>query len=263
MKLGLVVNHGRSAAAAFADQLTAAAADRGLGCRMLGPGDDAADIDLVVAVGGDGTVLDAARTAFRIDVPVLGFNMGTIGFLAEAEPDELETALDRLVAGEYRVEQRSTLKARLENGAEAVGLNDVVVEKIESQRLVVLDVQVNGEDFLTHRADGVVLATSTGSTAYAFSAGGPLVDPALDTLLFTPVAPHSLFNRTLVLPPDVTIIIRVAGDRSVRISVDGFEIGEAHEGETVTVTRGERSIGFVRYDVEGFPARVTRKFGLE
>ena len=133
MKLGLVVNHGRSAAAAFADQLTAAAADRGLGCRMLGPGDDAADIDLVVAVGGDGTVLDAARTAFRIDVPVLGFNMGTIGFLAEAEPDELETALDRLVAGEYRVEQRSTLKARLENGAEAVGLNDVVVEKIESQ----------------------------------------------------------------------------------------------------------------------------------
>jgi NAD+ kinase len=89
-----------------------------------------------------------------------------------------------------------------------------------------------------------------------------LVDPAIDTLLFTPVAPHSLFNRTLVLPPDKTILITVADDRPVRVSVDGFEIGEAYEGQTVKITRGPRSIGFVRYDTEGFPARVTRKFGL-
>lgn len=262
MKLGLRVTSSRAEAGDFADRLIAAAHKRGMEIASIDRGQNGA-IDMVVAIGGDGTVLGAARTAYQLDVPILGFNMGTIGFLAEVEPDELEVSLDRLVSGDYRVEKRLTLEATLENGSSSIGLNDVVVEKIESQRLVVLDVEIDGENFLTHRADGVVMATSTGSTAYAFSAGGPLVDPALDTLLFTPVAPHSLFNRTLVLPPDKTILIRVADDRPVRVSVDGLEIGEAYEGETVRITRGARSIQFVRFDIEGFAARVTRKFGLE
>jgi NAD+ kinase len=262
MRLGLRVTSSKPEAAELAERLIKGARKRGLETASIDRGEDGA-IDMVVAIGGDGTVLDAARTAYDLDVPVLGFNMGTIGFLAEAEPDELEVSLDRIVTGDYQVEKRLTLRAALQNGSSAIGLNDVVVEKIESQRLVVLEVQVDGEDFLTHRADGVVLATSTGSTAYAFSAGGPLVDPTIDTLLFTPVAPHSLFNRTLVLPPDTTIVIRVAGDRPVRVSVDGFEIGEAYEGETVTITKGSRAIRFVRFGVEGFTARVTRKFGLE
>ncbi|MDH4119387.1 MAG: NAD(+)/NADH kinase [Acidimicrobiia bacterium] len=258
MKLGLVVNEGRAAACEFAERLQNAAARHGL---VVGSAADP-DCDVIVAVGGDGTVLDAARQAYHARRPVLGFNLGTIGFLAEVEPKDLEPALARLADGDYRVEPRLTLCATLEDGSRQVGLNDVVVEKIESQRLVVLDVEVDGENFLTHRADGIVIATSTGSTAYAFSAGGPLVDPALDTLLFTPVAPHSLFARTLVLPPDVMIRVRVAADRPVRVSVDGFEIGEASEGDVVTITRGEHPIGFVRYDTEGFAARVTRKFGL-
>jgi NAD+ kinase len=257
MRIGLVVNTGRPAAVEFAETLVRCAVDLGLRVDTIHH-----DVDCVVAVGGDGTVLEAARMAHGLDVPVVGFNMGTIGFLAEVEPVDLEVALARLASGDYRLEDRLTLRATLDNGATEVGVNDVVVEKIESQRLVVLEVEVDGEDFLTHRADGVVVATSTGSTAYAFSAGGPLVDPALDTLLFTPVAPHSLFNRTLVLPPHVTIRIRVAADRPVRVSVDGFEIGEVEEGGVVTITRGERPIRFVRFDTEGFPARVTRKFGL-
>jgi NAD+ kinase len=258
MRLGLIVNKGRPAATAFAERLTEAAAQLGLKAAPLDDG----DIDAVVAVGGDGTVLEAARLAYRRDVPVVGFNLGTIGFLAESEPSDLQPALERMAAGDYRLEERLTLCATLEDGSSEVGVNDVVVEKIESQRLVVLEVDVDGEDFLTHRADGVVVATSTGSTAYAFSAGGPLVDPTLDTLLFTPVAPHSLFNRTLVLPPTVTITIRVAADRPVRVSVDGFEIGEVDEGGVVTITRGERPIRFIRFDTEGFAARVTRKFRL-
>ncbi len=257
MRLGLVVNTARAAAAEFADALGRCAVDLGLTVDSLD-----GEVDCVVAVGGDGTVLEAARMAHDRDVPVVGFNMGTIGFLAEVEPVDLEMALGRLASGDYRLEDRLTLRATLEDGASEVGVNDVVVEKIESQRLVVLEVEVDGEDFLTHRADGVVVATSTGSTAYAFSAGGPLVDPALDTLLFTPVAPHSLFNRTLVLPPHVTITIRVAADRPVRVSVDGFEIGEVEQGGLVTITKGERPIRFVRFGTEGFPARVTRKFGL-
>lgn len=258
MKLGLVVNAGRRAAVDFAEDLGEYAVERGLHVAPLGD----ETVDVVVAIGGDGTVLEAARLAYNRDLPVVGFNMGTIGFLAEVEPVDLVPALDRLAAGRYRLEDRLTLRATLDNGATEIGVNDVVVEKIESQRLVVLDVEVDGEDFLTHRADGVVVATSTGSTAYAFSAGGPLVDPALDTLLFTPVAPHSLFNRTLVLPPSVTISIRVAADRPVRVSVDGLEIGQVPEDGVVRITRGERPIRFVRFDTEGFPARVTRKFGL-
>jgi NAD+ kinase len=260
MRLGLVVNRGRPAAIDLASRLAGDAEVHGFTSTPIDES-TAGDIDCVVAVGGDGTVLQAARLAYRLDVPVVGFNMGTIGFLAEVEPEDLAVALARLASGEYRLEDRLTLRATLADATE-VGLNDVVVEKIESQRLVVLDVQVDGEDFLTHRADGVVVATSTGSTAYAFSAGGPLVDPALDALLFTPVAPHSLFNRTLVLPPTVTIRIRVAADRPVRVSVDGFEIGEVEQEGIVTVTRGERPIRFIRFDTEGFPARVTRKFGL-
>lgn len=223
--------------------------------------DIADEIDMVLAVGGDGTVLEAARVALERDIPLLGFNLGRIGFLAEAEPDRLAEVVEQLAGGRFHIERRLTVKAVAPDG-EDVGLNDVVVEKIHSQRLVVLSVEVDGDGFLEHRADGVVVSTSTGSTAYAFSAGGPLVDPRIDALLFTPVAPHSLFNRTLVLPPDVTIRIRVVDDRPVRVSVDGREIATLGIDEVVTVVRGPRPLRYVRLDGEGFPARVTRKFDL-
>ncbi len=229
-----------------------------LGVTLVDPGDP---MDMVVAVGGDGTVLEAAHLALQLDIPLLGFNLGRIGFLAEAEPKDLERVVMRLAKGDFRVEPRLTVAARAGEAAD-IGLNDVVVEKIESQRLVVLGVEVDGEGFLEHRADGVVVSTSTGSTAYAFSAGGPLVDPRVDALLFTPVAPHSLFNRTLVLPPSVVIRIRVVDHRPVRVSVDGREIASLGDGETVEVTRGPRPLKYVRLGDEGFPARVTRKFDL-
>jgi NAD+ kinase len=228
------------------------------GCTVVEPGEPA---DMVVAIGGDGTVLEAACTALDQSIPLIGFNLGTIGFLAEAEPDQLDETLARLVAGNYRLEKRLTVTAVLD-GVETTGLNDVVIEKIDSQRLVVLAVEVDGESFLTHRADGVVIATSTGSSAYAFSAGGPLVHPQIDALLFVPVAPHSLFNRTLMLPPESKIRVTVADDRPVRVSVDGREIGTLDEGGEVEIHRGPEPVRFVRFDHEGFPARVTRKFDL-
>lgn len=230
----------------------------GHGCSVVAQGEAA---DMVVAIGGDGTVLEAACTALAESIPLIGFNLGTIGFLAEAEPDQLDETLARLVAGRYRLEERLTVSAVLD-GSVTTGLNDVVIEKIDSQRLVVLAVEVDGESFLTHRADGVVIATSTGSSAYAFSAGGPLVHPQIDALLFVPVAPHSLFNRTLMLPPESKIRVTVADDRPVRVSVDGREIGTLEEGGEVEIHRGPDPVRFVRFDHEGFPARVTRKFDL-
>lgn len=256
MRVGLIISR-RPSAIVFSELVCEMATAKGI--EIVEPD---AHPDVIVAIGGDGTVLDAAQTSLADDLPLLGFNLGTIGFLAEAEPEDLEVTLDRLVRSDYRVEKRLTVKAVLDDGSEATGLNDVVIEKIESQRLVVLHAEVDGEDFLTHRADGLVIATSTGSTAYAFSAGGPLVDPQVPALLFTPVAPHSLFNRTLVLAPSVSFRITVVDDRPVRVSVDGREIGSLSEGQGVTVAAGPRPVQFVRFGEEGFPSRITDKFDL-
>ncbi len=270
MRLGLVLNPDREAACVFARELAAAAAVVGVevaalrGADVLGvaewEGND--DVDIVVATGGDGTVLEAARLALGADRPVLGFNLGTIGFLAEAEPEELRPVLAALAEGRFHTVNRLTLTATLPDGRAASGVNDVVVEKIESQRLVVLAVEIDEEPFVTYRCDGIVVATSTGSTAYAFSAGGPLVDPDLDAVLVTPVAAHSLFDRTLVLPPSARIVCRVGRDRPVRVSVDGAALGNLGDGETAVVTAGDRRARFVVFDGEGFAARVTRKFRL-
>lgn len=263
MKVGLVVNRVRSNALEFADRLSAEGLGHGIETELLDP-DEPEQVELVVAVGGDGTVLEATRAALRLDVPLLGFNLGTVGFLTEAEPGELGQALTRLAGGDYRVEERMTLRAVVDGRPDTCsdGVNDVVIEKIDSQRLVVLDMEIDGEQFLSYRSDGVVIATSTGSTAYAFSAGGPLVDPILDTLLVTPVAPHSLFNRTLVLSGSSVIRARVAADRPVRVSIDGREVAQVQQGGAVEVIRGARTARFVRFDEETFPSKVTRKFEL-
>ena len=267
MRLGLVVNREREEAVEFETRFEDAA--EAVGCETLALDQESLstppdwnEVDAVVAIGGDGTVLNATRRAMLTGTPVLGINLGTLGFLAEAEPEQLDEVLAALTSGEYTIEERNTIKATIGDVSEP-GLNDVVVEKIDSQRLVVLDVEVNGERFLTYRADGIVVATSTGSTAYGFSAGGPLIDPRVETLLVTPVAPHSLFDRSLVMPPDSRIVITVTDDRPVRVSVDGREIGSLHEGDFVEIGQADQRARFIRLSKEGFATRVTRKFGLQ
>jgi NAD+ kinase len=215
-----------------------------------------------VAIGGDGTVLAASQQALAADVPVLAFNLGTIGFLADAEASQLDQVLDALAAGRLQERTRMTIAVEMPGGEIADGINDIVVEKIHSQRLVSLVVAVDGVSFLTYRADGLVAATSTGSTAYSFSAGGPLVDPAVEALLLTPVAPHSLFSRTLVLAASATIDIGVGTDRPVRVSVDGRETGALTEGEQARIRRGDRVARFLSLDGYTFPDTVKRKFRL-
>lgn len=255
MNIDLVVNEALPAAVEFAGQIRAGVPRWGM--TLGGSGSD-----VIVAVGGDGTVLQAVRRGLELDRPVLGFNLGRIGFLAEAEPTELEETMIRLAAGEFEVLERVTVASRLCGGEWVSGVNDVVVEKIESQRLVVLALEVDGQEFLTYRADGIVVATSTGSTAYAFSAGGPLVDPALPALLVVPVAAHSLFGRTLVLPATAVICCRVMADRPVRVSVDGVEVGSLQQDDFVEIRQGDRPARFIDLRHESFPSRVTRKFGL-
>ena len=217
---------------------------------------------MVLAVGGDGTMLAAVQSAIAHDVPVLGFNLGTLGFLTEAEPDDLQTVVKRLFSGDYEIAERMTITAST-GDLSATGVNDVVVEKIDSTRLVSLAVVIDGTEFATYRADGLIVATPTGSTAYSFSAGGPIVDPGLHAMVLTPVASHSLFDRSMVLPGEACIDITVQADRQVRVNVDKTGLGHLRAGQTVRVVRGERPARFVTFGTMVFPRLVRLKFGLD
>ena len=257
MKFALEVRQGREKALEFATVL------RGLinsaGGEVVDPATGGPD--MVLAVGGDGTMLAAVQIALRSEVPVLGFNLGTVGFLTEAEPDQAESVVRRLMSGDYQLDERMTVSASV-GDASATGVNDVVVEKVDSQRLIDLDVTIDGDRFLTYRADGLIISTPTGSTAYSFSAGGPLVDPDLDALVLAPVAAHSLFDRPLVVPASTQIEITVGTDRPVKVSVDKISLGHLAMGDRVLVAKGSSPARFVTFGNRNFPALVTEKFGL-
>ncbi len=258
MKVALEIRAGRPRAMEFAENLSDRI--RRSGGTVITDAETAPDV--VIAVGGDGTMLAAVRHALAFDSPVLGFNLGTLGFLTEAEPDDLDPIVTRLIAGDFEISERMTVAASI-GGVSALGINDVVVEKVDTTRLVSLEVVVDDAEFATYHADGLVIATPTGSTAYSFSAGGPLVDPLLDALVMTPVASHSLFERSIVLPPQSQIDITVTKDRLVRVNVDKCDLGELGEGETVSITRGDRKARFITFGAPSFPELVKDKFDLD
>ena len=165
-------------------------------------------------------------------------------------------------AGPFELDERMTVNAVVK-GKSASGVNDVVVEKVDSQRLIDLTVTIDGTRFVTYRADGLIVATPTGSTAYSFSAGGPLVDPDLDSLILAPVAAHSLFDRSLVLPASASIDISVGRDRPVKVSVDKIALGNIGSEDTVQVRQGAEAVQFVTFGDRSFPALLTEKFELD
>ncbi len=257
MRFALEIRAGRPSTEEFAIRLEKELSERGAELAL----EPDFTPDMVLAVGGDGTMLAAVTRSLSWDVPVLGFNLGTLGFLAAAEPSDLKEVVERLLEGDYEIEERTTVRAST-NDAAAVGINDVVVEKVDSTRLVSLDVEIDGSPFSTYRADGLVIATPTGSTAYSFSAGGPLVDPAVDALVVTPVASHSLFDRALVIPGSSEMTVTVSRDRSVKVNVDKTDLGQLGEGGAVTIRKGNIPAKFVRLEYRSFSGLVREKFGL-
>jgi NAD+ kinase len=183
--------------------------------------------DLVVVVGGDGTLLHAARAMAGHQVPLLGINLGRLGFLVDFSPDHIETALDAILAGEYETDARALLSAVVVTESDPqrayAALNDVVIHKWNTARMIEFETYIDGAFVNAQRSDGLIIATPTGSTAYALSGGGPLVDPALDAILLVPICPHDLSNRPLVVPGDSRIEIRVCGHDHghVRVTCDG------------------------------------------
>jgi len=226
----------------------------------------AADLEFVITLGGDGTVLRTIDLVASFGVPVLGVNVGHLGYLTEVESPALATAVQRLIAGDYTVVERMVLAVTVSSAGPVGGrwsaLNEAVLEKRQSGRFVRLAVCINGTFFTTYAADGVIVATPTGSTAYSFSAGGPIVSPSHRAMLLTPISPHMLFGRPMVLGPDETLLFEVLDDRDVDLFVDGIEIGTLHTGDTVSCTAADHPARFATLTPRDFHQVLKAKFGL-
>jgi NAD+ kinase len=223
------------------------------------------EIDAIATLGGDGTLLRASRIVEAHPVPIIGVNLGRLGFLTCCPAEYLEDALKRFASGDYVVEARMRLDARVRDPkgnerATWLALNDVVLHKGGFARIVTILVEANGETVAHYSADGIVVATPTGSTAYNLSAGGPVVFPTLETILVTPVSAHTLALRPLVLPPTTEVTVRVEdGPDEVLVTVDG-QIGATFSiGETLVLRRSSRPLPIVRFPESSFFATMREK----
>ena len=228
------------------------------------PLQDVPQLDIILSLGGDGTLLRAARIGCQRGIPVLGINLGRLGFLAGAGPDQAEDALRRLVRGQYTVERRLALTARIgDEGPQAIAVNDVVVHKGGVARVIRLSVAVDGEQVGTYSADGIIIATPTGSTAYSMSAGGPIVVPSVDAVVITAISPHSLAVRPLVVPASATIAVRVLdpvpAPDELLVSIDGQATAHLMPRQPVTITRATHSVLLAQISDESFFLRLGRK----
>jgi len=228
--------------------------------------DFARRVELVIAAGGDGTILRALALAAPAGIPVLGVNLGRLGFLAEVDPSELERALEAIGAGDYRVEARLALECTLhtDDGSTTIrAFNDLVVWRQPGFGQAALAVSVGGELFARYAADGIILATPTGSTAYTLSVGGPIVSPAVDAILVTPLAPHGLFNRTLTVAAAELLTIDVLAESApVVVERDGKREREVTPGARIAVRRSHVPGLLVRLGWTSFYGRARRKLQL-
>jgi NAD+ kinase len=233
----------------------------------VSPGPIGPDCELVMVLGGDGTILRAAEMARERDVPVLGVNLGHVGFLAEAERDDLAATVRAVVGRDYEVEQRLTIDVALRRGHRTLAtdwaLNEVSVEKAARERMVELTVEVDGRPLLTFAGDGVVAATPTGSTAYAFSSGGPVVWPEVHALVLVPVSAHTLFSRPLVISPDSLLAIEVQPRSSSAVAwSDGRRQLGVEPGDRIEVRQGRLPVRLARLHRSPFTDRLVEKFRL-
>jgi NAD+ kinase len=226
------------------------------------------DIEIVIVLGGDGTILRAAEITRGCGAPLLGVNLGHVGFLAESEREDLDETVARVLARDYEVEERMTLNVRVKVDSEVVyetwALNEATVEKASRERMLEVVIEVDGRPLSTFGCDGVVMSTSTGSTAYSFSAGGPVVWPSVDAMLLVPLSAHALFARPLVVGPDSSFAVEVL-DRTQGTGVlwcDGRRTTELPRGARVVVRRSLTPVRLARLSQGPFTDRLVRKFAL-
>ena len=262
----------RAAAARLAEggiELLALAGESGeLELTVFDPADTSdGPIEIVLAIGGDGTLLRAAEHARPLRAPVLGINLGRVGFLTEVDLDQMDEALNSVIDRRYRVSSRMTVEVTVEHDGALVAtgwaLNEISVEKGTRERILDVVVEVDGHGVSAYGCDGVLCATPTGSTAYTFSAGGPVLWPRVDALLIVPSNAHALFARALVVSPESTVTVHInpAGPSAV-MACDGRRIHEIPPGSRIHVRKGEKPVTLVRLNDQPFPNRLVRKFKL-
>lgn len=278
--VGLLVHHAHRDAARLARDAVGWLLERGHEVRLPDPDAGIAGLDeyacpletltkgldLAVSLGGDGTMLRTVDLVADDDVPVLGINLGHLGYLTEVEPAALHDALDGFFGGRHTIETRMRMdvdvtSSGIESGVRPA-LNEAVLGKTPTGQMVRVVVTIDHEPFTTYAADGLIVATPTGSTAYAWSAGGPLVDPSHAALLLTPVAAHMLFDRSLVLPPSSSIRLEVVDSRPADLSVDGRSLGTLSEGDAIVCTAAPNPARLVTFGGRSFLGILKAKFGL-
>jgi NAD+ kinase len=260
-RIAIVAHTGKKQAIAMEPELAEWLEDNGMEVSEKDP-------DLVVSLGGDGTMLRAAQVAHASDALLLGVNFGALGYLTEVEGGEERRALEKVFSDDFEVEERMMLQCTIEPSSDPtsdplVALNEVLVERSSRARLVRLGVSIGGERLADFNADGVIVATPTGSTAYALSAGGPFVSPRAQCLVLVPVSAHMIFSRPFVLAPDDSIEIHVdPGGEEASLAVDGFMDRELPAGSKLVVCRHPRPLRLVRVSGPGFIERLRNKLGL-
>jgi NAD+ kinase len=209
-----------------------------------------AGLDLVITLGGDGTILRAARMCARHGVPILGVNLGRLGFLTEVQPDQWADALERALAGRYWIEERMMLHGESlragERQASFEALNDIVVSRGGLARIIRVQTGVDGAHLTTFVADGVIVSTATGSTAYALAVGGPIMPPALCNILLIPIAPHMTLDRAVILPQGASLTLTIETDHRARLTVDGQFDQSMLDGDQVRVQASPHTCRFMR-----------------
>jgi NAD+ kinase len=228
----------------------------------------AAGLDLAVSLGGDGTILRTVELVARDGVPVLGVNIGHLGYLTELEPAQLPDALERFFSGAYNVEERMMLAVDIDApsgtlpSGRVLALNEASIEKAGPGHTIHAAVSIDDTFFTSYAADGLIVATPTGSTAYAFSVRGPIVSPRQRAIILTPVSAHMLFDRSLVLDESESVRIELIDDRAAVVTVDGRELGRMHRGDAISSSAAPYAARFVSFEPRDFFKIVKAKFGL-
>lgn len=219
------------------------------------------DTECILVLGGDGTLIEAARDTIELNIPLLGINLGTLGFLAEVEKNGIQHALSRLMQDRYHIESRMMLSGRIYHGKECLesnyALNDIVITRSGSLQIIHFYIYVNGQFLNAYSADGVIISTPTGSTAYNMSAGGPIVEPQAQLLVITPICPHTLNSRSIVLSAEDEIVVEMAAKKSniplrAEANFDGSHTAALEQGSRIVVTKSEKTTEIVKLSQVSF-----------
>ena len=268
----IVTNDGKDTDYSVTDQVVTLLQNAGKTCILCQKDEDKNiimesvpdQIDCAIVIGGDGSLIEVARTLWEKDVPILGINMGTLGYLTEVEVNHIEEDLNQMLAGDYVFEERMMLKGTLEDGTQDVALNDIVVSRKGELRIIHFRLFVNGELLNSYEADGVIISTPTGSTAYNLSAGGPVVEPTASLIVITPICSHALNTRSIVLSSEDEIMIEIGEGRNgsreeVYVTFDGADRMIMETGAKIMVRRADARTKILKLNKVSFLETLRRK----